>query len=135
MERTELERALTGLFDESSLEDTARAMAELLEERYGPLPYILRSLQSNPEAFIAEGMRRFRLVTGGRLSPREREAAALAAAASLHCVPCIRTHLERGRRAGFTEEELGEILRVAAAMSEAAVLAVAVRQLEGVEEE
>ncbi len=130
VEQSVLENVLEQIYAADSLQETAIAMRKILENRYGPLPYILRVLEADPEAFLTEGLRRFRQASQGQLSPREREAAAIGAAAALRCTHCLRTHLERGGRLGFTDGELGEVLRVAAAISEATVLAVGVREFQ-----
>lgn len=130
-----MEKYLQDLFEPDDLGDTAAAMREILEERFGPLPTILRVLESDPGAFLAEGLRRFRRFSGGKISPREREAAALAAAAALQCPHCLRAHVAKGREVGFSDEELAEILRMAATMGESTILSWGVRALNGGQED
>jgi AhpD family alkylhydroperoxidase len=131
MEQAVLERTLEQLYAPEKLRETAAALRRVLEARYGPLPYIFQVLEGDPEAFVTEGLRRFRQTGRGQISTREREAAAIGAAAALRCTYCLRAHLSRGGQAGFSDAELAEVLRVAAGISEAAVLAVGVRELHG----
>ncbi len=109
--------------------DTAAAMKEILEERFGELPAVLRLLEAEPGAFLTEGLRRFRRFSGGKLTAREREAAAIGASAALQCPHCIRAHVAKGREAGFSDEELAEVLRMAATMGESSILSWGVRAL------
>ena len=47
------------------------------------------------------------------LTPRDREMLALGAAMGSNCVPCIEHHIPEARKAGFTDTEIGEAIRLA----------------------
>lgn len=48
-----------------------------------------------------------------RLEPRERELVALGAAMGSNCVPCIEYHVPKARKAGLTDAQIREAIRVA----------------------
>ena len=47
------------------------------------------------------------------LTPRERELVALGAAMGSNCVPCVEYHIPEARKAGLTESEIHEAIRLA----------------------
>jgi len=47
------------------------------------------------------------------LSPRDRELAALGAAMGSNCVPCIEYHIPQARKAGLSDSEISEAIRLA----------------------
>jgi 4-carboxymuconolactone decarboxylase len=47
------------------------------------------------------------------LTTRERELVALGAALGSNCVPCIEHHVPEARRAGLTDRQIGEAIRLA----------------------
>ena len=47
------------------------------------------------------------------LSIRERELVALGAALGSNCVPCIEYHVPEARKAGLTDQQIGEAIRLA----------------------
>lgn len=47
------------------------------------------------------------------LSPRERETAAIGAALGSNCIPCIEYHIAAAKKAGLTDQEIGEAIRLA----------------------
>ena len=47
------------------------------------------------------------------LSPRERELVALGAAMGSNCVPCIEYHIPEARKAGLTDAQISEAIRIA----------------------
>lgn len=47
------------------------------------------------------------------LSQREREVTAIGAAIGSNCVPCIEYHIPEARKAGLTDDEIGEAVRLA----------------------
>ncbi len=47
------------------------------------------------------------------LSPRERELVALGAAMGSNCVPCIEYHIPEARKAGVTDSQISEAIRLA----------------------
>ena len=48
-----------------------------------------------------------------RLSPRERELAALGAALGSNCVPCVEYHIPVARQAGLSDAEIAEAIEIA----------------------
>ncbi len=46
------------------------------------------------------------------LSPRDRELVALGAAMGSNCVPCIEYHIPQARRAGLSDSEISETIRL-----------------------
>jgi AhpD family alkylhydroperoxidase len=46
------------------------------------------------------------------LSPRDRELVALGAAMGSNCVPCIEYHIPQARKAGLSDSELSEAIRL-----------------------
>ncbi len=46
------------------------------------------------------------------LTPRERELVALGAAMGSNCVPCIEYHIPEARKAGLTDPQLSEAIRL-----------------------
>ena len=46
------------------------------------------------------------------LSPRDRELVALGAAMGSNCVPCIEYHIPQARKAGLTDSEIAEAVRL-----------------------
>jgi 4-carboxymuconolactone decarboxylase len=48
-----------------------------------------------------------------RLSPRERELAAIGAAMGSNCVPCIEYHIHQARKAGLSDSQILEAVRLA----------------------
>lgn len=48
-----------------------------------------------------------------RLSNGERELVALGAALGSNCVPCIEHHIPLAREAGYSDRQLGEVIRLA----------------------
>ena len=47
------------------------------------------------------------------LSPRDRELVALGAAMGSNCVPCIEYHIPQARKAGLSDSEISEAIRLA----------------------
>lgn len=47
------------------------------------------------------------------LSQRERELVALGAALGSNCIPCIEYHIPEARKAGLTDSEISEAIRLA----------------------
>lgn len=47
------------------------------------------------------------------LSPCQRELVALGAALGSNCIPCIESHIPEARKAGLTDAEIAEALRLA----------------------
>ena len=47
------------------------------------------------------------------LNPRERELVALGAAMGSNCVPCVEYHIPEARKAGLTDSEIHEAIRLA----------------------
>jgi 4-carboxymuconolactone decarboxylase len=47
------------------------------------------------------------------LTPRERELVALGAALGSNCVPCIEYHIPEARKAGLTDSQISEAIRLA----------------------
>ncbi|MBI4522198.1 MAG: carboxymuconolactone decarboxylase family protein [Deltaproteobacteria bacterium] len=47
------------------------------------------------------------------LTPRERELVALGAAMGSNCVPCIEYHIPEARKAGLTDSQISEAIRLA----------------------
>jgi 4-carboxymuconolactone decarboxylase len=52
-------------------------------------------------------------MTMSDLNPRERELVALGAAMGSNCVPCIEYHIPEARKAGLTDSEIHEAIRLA----------------------
>lgn len=50
------------------------------------------------------------------LSPRERELVALGAALGSNCIPCIEHHIPASRKAGLTDSQISEAIRLADAV-------------------
>lgn len=46
------------------------------------------------------------------LSPRDRELVALGAAMGSNCVPCIEYHIPQARKAGLSDSEIAEAIRL-----------------------
>jgi 4-carboxymuconolactone decarboxylase len=46
------------------------------------------------------------------LSPRDRELVALGAAMGSNCVPCIEYHIPQARKAGLSDSEISEAIRL-----------------------
>ena len=47
------------------------------------------------------------------LSPSERELVALGAAMGSNCVPCMEYHIPEARKAGLSDQQIGEAIRLA----------------------
>ena len=47
------------------------------------------------------------------LSPRDRELVALGAAMGSNCVPCIEHHIPQAKKAGLSDAEISEAIRLA----------------------
>ena len=47
------------------------------------------------------------------LSPRDRELVAIGAAMGSNCVPCIEYHIPQARKAGLSDGEIAEAIRLA----------------------
>jgi AhpD family alkylhydroperoxidase len=47
------------------------------------------------------------------LTPREHELVALGAALAANCVPCIEYHIPAARKAGLSDEQIAEAVRIA----------------------
>jgi len=47
------------------------------------------------------------------LTPRERELVAIGAAISSNCVPCIEHHIPEAKKAGLTDSQIAEAIRLA----------------------
>jgi 4-carboxymuconolactone decarboxylase len=52
-------------------------------------------------------------MTMSDLNPRERELVALGAAMGSNCVPCVEYHIPEARKAGLTDSEIHEAIRLA----------------------
>lgn len=46
------------------------------------------------------------------LSPRDRELVALGAALGSNCVPCVEYHIPQARKAGLSDSEIAEAIRL-----------------------
>jgi AhpD family alkylhydroperoxidase len=118
---------LKALLDDIEADPTAagEAALALLQERYGGTAFIMRMLRRRPEVLVPQSLRV--LLRGGALSAREVEIAAIAAAAALHCDPCIDSHLRSGLAAGLSEEEAFEAIVIAGQIAETSTQAIAFR--------
>ena len=47
------------------------------------------------------------------LTLQQRELAAIGASLASNCIPCIKYHVQKGREAGLTDEEIAEAIEVA----------------------
>jgi len=50
------------------------------------------------------------------LTLQQRELAAIGASLASNCIPCIKYHVQKGREAGLTDEEIAEAIEVADAV-------------------
>jgi 4-carboxymuconolactone decarboxylase len=50
------------------------------------------------------------------LTLRQRELSAIGASLASNCIPCIKYHVQKGREAGLTDEEIVEAIEVADAV-------------------
>ncbi len=47
------------------------------------------------------------------LTLKQRELAAIGASLASNCIPCIKYHVQKGREAGLTDEEIAEAVEIA----------------------
>ncbi len=116
---------LTQLLDETPQErqETADAVAELLEERYGEAPVSLKVLkESRPELFSAQGLK---LLSGApSLDPKTAELISLAAAAVARNRQSFQEHANRALSLGVSHQQVLDAVVIATMMSEMAAQSV-----------
>jgi AhpD family alkylhydroperoxidase len=77
----------------------------------------LKALDANaPEAMKAFWAFDKAAMAAGSISSKNKELIALAVALTTQCPYCIEIHVKRAREAGATEQELAEVVAVAAAL-------------------
>ncbi len=72
----------------------------------GHVESFLQDSYMNYRKFIADG--------AGKLDPKQREAITLATSSAMNCVHCVRAHARSAKEAGFTDQQVAEILAVTA---------------------
>lgn len=113
--------------------DPDRAVNELLakvKHYYGEVPYILEAMRETPELLLQKIRydtalnRQFR-----HIEPRVLELISIAVAATLRCEHCLRFHIRVAQRMGASRDEILDTILLAAALTNAAVLAEGTRAI------
>lgn len=88
-----------------------------------PVPIKLMAMRSGTvETFMAH---RNQVFEGGPLNTREQALVALSSAVALKSADCIRSHADRARKAGASEEEIIQTMLIASIISSASPLHIA----------
>ncbi len=120
---------------EQCYRDETEGLMELVVERYGEVPYIMRKMQDNPKLFVSKLLYDTAMLDNFKsLEPETVELISIAVSSALKCRPCIDLHVRSARRMGISEEAILTSMLIAASLSNAAVLADAIRSLDATQE-
>ena len=91
--------------DPAGVEGKVRALLDGVEQAYGMVPNLIRTLAQSPAAL--EAVLRFKEALGaGQLSAALREQIALTVAKANECAYCASAHTALGKRSGLSDDEL-----------------------------
>ncbi|NMC60920.1 MAG: carboxymuconolactone decarboxylase family protein [Candidatus Methanofastidiosa archaeon] len=101
-----------------------------IEDIYGEVPFILREISRDEKDFVTSVQKLFHLMGSSKVfSPKETELFAIAGAVGNNGNHCLAFHLRQAIKFGATEEELFQVILIAALMSESSSLAIGLRKL------
>lgn len=107
-----------------------------IEDFYGEVPFILKQMSKDEKDFIPSVQKLFHLIGANKVfSPKETELFAIAGAVGSNGSHCLAFHIKQALNFGATEEEIFQVILIAALMSESSALAVGLRKLKEIENE
>ena len=107
-----------------------------IENFYGEVPFILKEISKDEKDFVTSVDKLFHLIGSNKVfSPKETELFAIAGAVGNDSNHCLAFHLRQALKFGATEEEIFQVILIAALMSESSSLAVGLRSLKVIENE
>jgi len=107
-----------------------------IENFYGEVPFILKEISKDEKDFVTSVDKLFHLIGSNKVfSPKETELFAIAGAVGNGSNHCLAFHLRQALKFGATEEEIFQVILIAALMSESSSLAVGLRSLKVIENE
>lgn len=107
-----------------------------IEDFYGEVPFILKEISKDEKDFITSVQKLFHLMGSNKVfSPKETELFAIASAIGNNGNHCLAFHIKQAIKFGATEEELFQVILIAALMAESSSLAVGLRKLKEIENE
>lgn len=130
MDSEETKGFIEGLSKDSMV--SAQALLQLIEERMGSVPLVLRMLEQRPDMLLPQTMKV--MACDQALGSKVAELVAVAAAAALGSEPTLRAHMEQALEKGATSEEVFETLLIAAMIAESSTQAVSFRVFQQVDD-
>lgn len=107
-----------------------------IEDFYGEVPFILKEISKDEKDFITSVQKLFHLMGSNKIfSQKETELFAIAGAVGNDSNHCLTFHLRQALKFGATEEEIFQVILIAALMSESSALAMGLRKLKEIENE
>jgi AhpD family alkylhydroperoxidase len=112
-------------------EQAVEDLLKNIEELYGEVPYILRSMEDKPELLITKllydscVMREFE-----RLDQKTIELISIGVSAALRCSHCLSMHIRVAKKMGISKDEILDAILIAGTLSNASVLAYGNRALD-----
>ncbi len=107
-----------------------------IEDFYGEVPFILKEISKDEKDFVTSVDKLFHLIGSNKVfSQKETELFAIAGAVGNDSNHCLAFHLRQALKFGATEEEIFQVILIAALMSESSSLAVGLRSLKVIENE
>ncbi len=107
-----------------------------IENFYGEVPFILKEMSKDEKDFVPSVQKLFHLMGSNKIfSPKETELFAIAGAVGSNGAHCLAFHIKQAFNFGATEEEIFQVILIAALMSESSALAVGLRKLKEIENE
>ncbi len=101
-----------------------------IEDFYGEVPFILKEISKDEKDFITSVQKLFCLMGSNKVfSPKETELFAIAGAVGNDGKYCLAFHIRQALNFGATEEEIFQVILIAALMGESSALAVGLREL------
>jgi AhpD family alkylhydroperoxidase len=113
-----------------AIEAEIKRRLDRLEELYGEVPLVSRTLADSPGLFIPfTDLSKRILQEPEHLSRKEMEIAAVAASVALGSEHCLNVHIPQALKMGATREELTEVIMIASFMSMTKAQSVSFRKL------
>ncbi|MHC1593671.1 MAG: carboxymuconolactone decarboxylase family protein [Methermicoccaceae archaeon] len=121
---------------EECYQNETEGLQELVVERYGEVPYIMKKMQDDPKLFVSKLLYDTAMLDNFKsLEPETVELISIAVSSAIKCRPCIDLHVRSARRMGVSDEAILASMLIAASLSNAAVLADATRSLDETQED
>ncbi|WP_459202181.1 carboxymuconolactone decarboxylase family protein [Methanococcus sp. CF] len=108
-------------------------LMEIVEKRYGKVPYIIEKMKNNPKLLESKINYDEAVVDNYKhIDPKTAELISVAVVSALGCEHCIEFHIEAAKKMGISEEQIMTAVLIAGSLSNSAVLSKSTRALQKV---